>query len=534
MIPGKKYKPEDFLEIAWRRRWVIVVPLILFGIVTFVWTQTLPNRYQSEAIVLIIPAQVPVNIVKPTITDSLQERLNLMKQQILSRTRLERIIQEFDLYAQERKTLLMEQVVEQMRADIGVNVPRVTRKQEPGHFVVSFESENPQTAMLVAERLASLFVRENLEGRGMQADNTSQFLQSQVDEALRKLQEHEARLEAFRRGNAGRLPEEVDSNLQMMQSARQELQAQTDAINRDRDRQITIERSIADEVALGPIVAAAARTSNPSASTMRTAAQELEAAKTALATLQLRLKPDHPDVRIAKGQIAELEKKAAAEALQQPVSDGRPSGPLTAADAERARRLSTLRAEFDSLGRQIEAKRVKAEKAQATIAEYQNRVQAAPMLDSQLSELMRDKNMLTATYEGLLRKTQDARLSANIEQRQVGEQFRIIDPARRPERPRSPDRLRMNLIGALSGLGLGLAIAALLEYRDTSLRTEDDVLVALSLPVVALVPTLWTELEINTARRRRHMLLASSLGITLVVSAAALVWKLRLFERWGF
>jgi hypothetical protein len=147
---------------------------------------------------------------------------------------------------------------------------------------------------------------------------------------------------------------------------------------------------------------------------------------------------------------------------------------------------------------------------------------------------MRDYEMLKRTYDGLLQKTQDAKVSANLEQRQVGEQFRIIDPARRPERPRSPDRLRMNFIGALSGLGLGLVIAALLEYRDTSLRTEDDVLVALALPVVALVPTLWTEIEINTARRRRHMLLASSLGITLVVSAAALVWKLRLFERWGF
>ena len=532
MIPGKKYKPEDFLAIAWRRKWIIVMPLVMFAVGTFIWSRTLPNRYRSEAVVLIIPPQVPETIVRTTITESLQERLDLMKQQILSRTRLERIIQEFNLYPEERKRLLMEHIVEQMRADIGVTVPKVGRKQDPGYFVVSFDSENPQTAMVVTERLASLFVRENLEGRGLQAASTSQFLQSQVDEALRRLQEHEQRLEAFRRTNAGRLPEEVEANLQMMQSARQELQAHTDGINRDRDRQITIERLMADEMALAPITAQRTNTGAPAVALP--AAQELVTARAALETLQLRLKDDHPDVRIAKSRIAELEKRAASEALEQPVSEGRAVAPLHPGDAERARRVAALRTEFDGLGRAIEAKRAKAEAAQATIAQYQQRVQAAPTLESQLSGLMRDYSTLQSTYETLLRKTQDARLSANLEQRQVGEQFRIIDQARRPETPRSPDRLQMNLVGTLLGLGLGLALAGLLEYRDTALRSEEDVLIALSLPVIAMVPVLWTSAEVSKARRRRYVLLASSLAICVAGSAAAIAWKFRLFESWGF
>lgn len=531
MIPGKKYKPEDFLEIAWRRRWVVVVPLLLLAIGTFGWSLTLPNRYRSEATVLIIPAQVPGNLVKPTITDPLQERLNLMRQQILSRTRLEGLIQELNLYPQERKRLLIEQVVEQMRKDIGVNIPKVARKQVPGYFTVSFDSESAATAMIVAERIASLFVRENLVGRGIQADATSQFLQSQVDEALRRLQAHDARLEAFRRANAGKLPEEVKTNLQMMESARQDLQVQTDGMNRDRDRQITVEHSIADETTLGPYSSAKPHGGGPA---VQTVAQALGAEKAALLTLQLRLTDDHPDVRSAKSRIAELEKKAAAEALQQPGSEGdSPLTALTPADADRALRLSRLRAEYESLGRGIEMKRGKIEKAQTTLAQYQSRIQQAPVLESQLSELMRDYDSLKATYEGLLRKSQEAKLAANIEQRQVGEQFRIGDPARRPERPSSPNRLRMNLIGALSGLCLGLAIAGLLEYRDTSLRTEQDVLVALSLPVVALVPTLRTDIEVGKARRRRRLLIASSLTAVLLVSAAALIWDLRLLAKWG-
>lgn len=533
MIPGKKYKPEDFLAIAWRYRWVIVVPLVVSAIGAFVWSERLPNVYESESVVLIIPPQVTEKTQRGANNDTLQERLNLLKQQILSRTRLERIIEEFNLYPQQRKHELMEQVVEQMRKDVGVNLPKVRRKQDPGYFVVSFDSGNPQTAMQVTERLASLFVRENLETRSTKADTTSQFYQSQADEALRRLKEHEAKLEAFRRANAGRLPEQVDANLKMMESARQELQSLMDSINRDHDRQLTVERNISDENSLGPIVTGKGAKDGAAAEGQLSAAQELAAAKAGLATLQLRLKDDHPDVRIAKSHIAELEKKAAAEALQQPVSEGgQPTGPLTAAQAERLRRISSMRGELDSLSRGIELKRQKADKAQATIAEYQQRVQAAPVLQTQLSELMRDYGTLKETYEGLVKKTQEASLTSNLEQRQVGEQFRIIDPASRPEAPKSPNRGRIDGIGAVLGLCLGLAIAALLEYRDTSLRTEDDVLAALTLPVVALVPKLWTDAEVRKARQRR-LLVGSFVAVTLVFSAAAIAWKLRLLSSWG-
>jgi hypothetical protein len=223
----------------------------------------------------------------------------------------------------------------------------------------------------------------------------------------------------------------------------------------------------------------------------------------------------------------------ATEALQQPVSLGQqPTGPITAATAERLRRISSMRAEFDSLSRAIDLKRHKADKTQATIADYQQRVQAAPVLQSQLSELMRDYGTLKETYDGLVKKTQEATLTSNLEQRQVGEQFRIVDPASRPETPLGPNRVRIDLIGAVLGLVLGLAIAALLAYRDTSLRTEDDVLAALTLPVVALVPTLWTDSEIRKARQRR-LVVGSFVAVTFVFSAAALVWKLRLLASWG-
>jgi len=152
VIPGKSYKPEDFLQMAWRRKWFIAIPPIVFGIATTIWTQSLPNRYQSAATVLVVPPRVSEKVVDQTMNTTLAERLQGLQQRLMSRSNLERIIQELNLYPEERKTMLMEQVVERMNSDAAINVTKAKgRKGEPNHFVVSFESENPRTAMQVAD-----------------------------------------------------------------------------------------------------------------------------------------------------------------------------------------------------------------------------------------------------------------------------------------------------------------------------------------------------------------------------------------------
>ena len=532
MVPGKKYKPEDYLRIAWRRKWLIAVPLVLAAVGTFIYSSTLPNRYRSEALVLIIPQQIPEDFIRPTVEETVTARLDLMRQQILSRTRLERIIEEFDLYREERKVLLMDQVIDLMRRDIGVEVQKVGRRQDPNHFIVSYDSESPQLAMQVAERLASLFIRENIEGRSVQSDATVQFLQRQADDALRQLQEHEGRLEAFKRANAGRLPTEVETNIQLMSNARQQIQTLSDGINRDRERQTALQQMIADEITLVPTASSSEPAPRADASqTAQSAAQQLAAAQATLQNLLLRFKEDHPDVRIIRSRIRDLEQKAEAEALQQPVGDGIPVGLLTAAEAERQKRLSQLRGEVQALDREIKIKQGGIQRAQSAIAEHERRVQSAPGLESQLSDLMRGYETLRTTHETLLRKLQDAKLGLSLEQGQISQQFRIVDPARRPEQPRGPDRLRMNLVGALLGLGFGLAIVGLLEYRDTSLRTDEDVLVALSLPVLALVPTMRTGKDLP--RLRRRLLFGSTGAAMILLALVAVAWKLRLIEYWG-
>ncbi len=529
MIPGKTLKPEDILEAAWRRRWLIIVPFVVIAASTVLIASFLPDRYRSETVLLIVPQRVPENFVRSTVTARLDERLRAMSQQILSRTRLEQIIQDFNLYPTERRSMIMEDVVETMRTrDVSIGL-RGGGRADDGTFTISFQSDSPKTAMLVTERLASLFIKENIEDRALFADMTDQFLQTQLDDARRQLMEHEKKLEVFRRANAGRLPSEADTNQQAMLNTQMQLQALQDSINRDRDRQMLLQRLIADASSLpAPAIAP----ESPGATSQLPAARQLELARDALKRLEGRLKPDHPDIRIAKRTIRDLEEKAAAETLEQPISpsSGAPRG-TSPAEIARAAKVADYQAEVESVGRQIAAKQEQEKALMVAMAGYRTRLEASPALESDLTSLMRDYSTLQATYQSLLSKSQEAKVAANLERRQIGEQFKVIDNARLPQRPMSPNRLRIDLLGAFAGLGLGLGLAGLLEYRDSSLRSEEDVILALALPVLALVPTMMTRSERRQQRQRRVIALSSA-AVALLLCVAAVAWKIRILENW--
>jgi polysaccharide chain length determinant protein (PEP-CTERM system associated) len=532
VIPGKKYKPEDILQIAWRRRWVIVLPLLLASAGTFIWVRQLPDRYRSDAQILVVPPQISTKFVKPVITEALSTRLQAVREKILSRPMLEALINEFDLYPNERRKRLMDDVVTMARGHITVGGPKKTkgRKSETLTFPVSYESDNPRTAMLVAERLASLVVRESLENRATRTDTTAQFLQRQLDEARKDLVEHEARLQAFQVANSGRLPAEAPKTLALLQNAQQQLQSIAESINRDRDRQMRLDRTIADELAIAASTASSPVDRDGKAKP-QTVAQQLQVVRAELKNLELKLTPEHPDVKAAKRQIAELEKKAEAEALQQPLSGDGLAAALSAGDAAKQKRVASLRAEIESVERRITSQRAEGERLQAQMNDYRAKLASAPAVEAQFNQLTRGDEILKAKYTSLLRKSEDARMAQTLEESQVGEQFRIVDSARLPQLPTSPDRARLNLLGIFAGFGLGLTLAALLEYRDTTLRSEGDVLAALALPVVALVPTMMTVYD-RRRRRKRRMLMASTTLVAVVLSVAALLWKTRLLGAW--
>jgi polysaccharide chain length determinant protein (PEP-CTERM system associated) len=448
-----------------------------------------------------------------------------MEQTILSRTQLEQIIQEFNLYSKERKDMIMEDVVERMRSHDILIGGRNGGRIQGDSFTVGFEARDPKTAMLVTERIASLFIRQNLQDRSVVAEQTDQFLQSQLDNTRNQLKQYETRLEEFRRANPGRMPEEVKSNQQALQAAQAQLQAIQDSIERDRDRELMLQRMIAQANEAATAVPAAAATPASGGEVQVTPAKQLEAARIVLRNMLTRLKPDHPDVKAQQRFIRDLEAKVAAEALQQPVS------PTGAPESPKNTRAAELQAEFDMIEQRLPAKQEDEKKLMAAISNYRAQLESIPTVETKLTELMRDYTTLQATYQSLLTKSEEAKIATNLERRQIGEQFRIIDAARLPQRPTSPNRPIIMAGGCFVGLALGIGIAALLEYRDKSLRTEEDVLTALSLPVLALVPTLVTAEERKRLRRNRLMVVSSCAAV-LVCSVIVITWKFQAIADW--
>jgi polysaccharide chain length determinant protein (PEP-CTERM system associated) len=516
VIPGKTYTPELILQIAWRRKWWILVPAIVIAGSVIAWTRRLPDTYKSDTLIMVVPQRVPESYVRSTVTQSITDRLQSITQQILSRTRLERIIEDLNLYADQRKTAIMEDIVEGMRRDIDIQVVK------GDSFRVGFSSEDPRTAMRVAERLASLFIDESLRDREVLAEGTNQFLEAQLEEARRQLIDNEKKLEEYRRQHSGQLPTQLEANMQGLHNTEMQIQALIDSTNRDKDRHLVLERAIADAEAAESISAPPPVIAPAGANAPKTAAQQLADARNELQALELRLKPEHPDVVRARRRVTELQEEADREALAQPVSIE--NSPVNSAEAVRRNRLEEMKAELANLDKQIAAKTEKEQELRGVLGIYQARIEATPTRESELADLTRDYGTLQTSYRNLLAKKQDSQISANLERRQIGEQFRILDAARLPARPASPNRPRFYQLGVAAGLGFGLALAALLEYLDRTMRTESDVRAALKVVVLATVPL------IEAPKKKRRALkaaIAATATTAIVLAAAGAAWYLR-------
>jgi uncharacterized protein involved in exopolysaccharide biosynthesis len=291
MIPGRRYTPEVVLRILWRRRWVIVLPFVFIAGATAAVSHSLPNRYRSETTILVVPQRIPADYVQPTISVRLEDRLASINQQILSRTRLEQIVREYDLYAQERTSMIMEDVIERMRSrDINIQLSSDRRQNSSPAFSISYTGGEARTVMRVTERLASLFIEENLRDRTALAEGTNQFLEAQLSDARTRLIEQEKRLEAYRQRHAGELPSQLSTNMQAIQNLQLQIQSITQSISQDRDRSLMLDRQLAEAssapVAQAPMVNATQEKDAPALS----AAQRLEIARAELRALELRLK----------------------------------------------------------------------------------------------------------------------------------------------------------------------------------------------------------------------------------------------------
>jgi polysaccharide chain length determinant protein (PEP-CTERM system associated) len=538
VVPGRQYSFALIRRLLWQRRWMIVLPFIVLSGGAFAFSYTLPNLYQAGATILLIPQRVPETYVRATVTTRLEERLRTVREQILTRPRLEGLIKELNLYSGESQTLLMEQLVEHMREQVVITPGR------EGSFRLSFTHGDPRLAAVVADRFAKMFIDENTKDRELQADSTSRFLDAQLEDAKRRLVEQEKKLEAYRRAHSGSLPNQFASNLQMIQANQQQLVAMSEATNRLRDRRLDLDRQIAQQhdaiqnaatAVPPPVILPAAPNAQAAAAAALagTVTQQLEGKRKELAGLLLRLSPEHPDVRIARRQIVDLEERAreeaataaAAAAAQTPRAAPVPvAAPPSAATVLAQNRLKEMQSQLASLDAQIAHNEEESQRLRGLITSYQGRIEELPSRESELTEITRDYATLQTSYQGMLAKREEAAVAANLERRQIGEQFRVVDPPRIPEVPVSPNRLMINAIGAVLGLLLGFGTAVVIELFDSTARTDMEIGAALGLPTLAMIPLVVTEQE-KQRRTRRGRLEALAVTMVMLAAGAAAVWK---------
>jgi polysaccharide chain length determinant protein (PEP-CTERM system associated) len=513
LLPGKTYKTDEIIAILWRRRWAVALPLVLATIASVVVAYLLPNKYISETVVLVVPQRVPESYVRATVTSRIEDRVRSIREQILSRSRLERIIDEFGLYPDLRAKMATEDVVEKMRENVRT---RVVREDA---FSVSFIADNPEVAQKVTERLAGMFSEENMREREVQAESTNQFLQTQLDEARQRLTEHEQKVEEYRRKYSGELPDQVEVNRQTIQNTEMQIQTLSLAINSDRDRRLLFERQLADIQNQGVIVATPGPAGEPS-----TTAQALEAAEANLRSLQTRVTSEHPDLIQARAAVARLRAQATAERSGSPAETAAPISPL---EMTRRNHIAELEAQLAALDRSVAQRQEEERRLRQLAASYRAKVEAAPTRETELVALTRDYETIQRQYRSLLERYEESKMAANLERRQIGEQFRILDPARVPERPYTPNRQLIAAGGAVGGLALGLLLVAGLEFRDHSVRSVEDVALCFSVPVLAVLPSIQTRVEIQGARRRRILSWVAAVGLAVMAVASAIVFHAR-------
>jgi protein tyrosine kinase modulator len=501
MLPSTRLTVDDVLMILRRRAGLVLATVAVVAAATAAGALLLPNRYRSETVILVLPQRVPETYIKSTVTARIEDRLQSIAQEILSRTRLERIIRDFDLYVVERRTRLMETIIEDMRRDIDVKVVKGDA------FRVAYVGDDPQTVMRVTNGLAALFIEENLRDREELAAGTNHFLEAQLADARQRLIEHETKLEQYRSRFSGELPSQLAPNLQVIQNVQLQIQSLTDSASRDADRRALVERQLREterELESDAAAAAPSEAEPFNGPGSRGPARQLVAARTELAAMEKRLGPAHPDLQRMRNVVRELEVTVAREASSEKVAEMPPVPPNSQAALRRAR-AADLRIELGQLDRQIAFKHAEEQRLREITQRYEQRIERVPARESELAELSRDYSTLQTLYQTLLTKQEESKIAANLERRQIGAQFKLLDPARVAEKPFRPRRWLIDLCGVAAGLALALILVGVLEHRDRTFNTDDEVKNELLLPVLAVVPLMESDEEQRRQAWRRFI-----------------------------
>ena len=491
------FKPEDLIEIINRRRWYIIISFCLSMLVGICLAFVLPKIYRAETVILIQPQKVPESFVKAVVTTDINSRISTISEQILSRSNLEKIIENFNLFSDPKfEGMYLEDKIERVRGSIGVEVKRAGRR-EANAFSISVEDKDPMLAMKVANSLATYFLDENLRMREAQSVGTTEFIDSEREAMGERLENVDKNMRKFREKYMGELPEQLETNLRILDRLQMNMNERQQRLSNAKDRLVLI-------------------TSGKSAQYGIDDFKTVDQLQQELANLRTRYTDRHPDVVRLERQIAKIQEsyEKGAEQPDEASSNSVPSQKETSLYAKTMSRWQREKTE-----KEIKNLEKEIGELDTKIRMYQKRLENTPKRDYELSYLSRDYHNVQEAYGSLLTKKIEAEIASSMEKQQKGEQFRILDPAILPEKPISPDERKLFLIMIASGLGIGGGLIFLLEYLNTSFRSSDDIESYLGFSVLASLPLICHP-EDKRKQRLNNVLSIFSITLSVVLFAA--------------
>ncbi len=507
-------KPDQIIDILIRRKWLIIIPLCIALTLGLYNTLTATKTYEASTLILVQPQRVPTSYIRSVVTSSINERISTISQQILSRSNIEKIIDQFGLF-ENSPDMYLEDKVESMRNRVKVRIERARGGAEA--FSIGFTGSEPQRVMRIANTLASYFMDENLKVREAQAIGTSEFLDSELEKTQKRLEEREQRLSAYRAKYLGGLPDELDANLRTLDRIYQQIASKQAMLQQARNSLSLLQTQIAQskEMASQSFDDMFAFDEEETFA-VSAEEQELEGARKQYDRLLLKYTEKHPDVMrlekiIEKLETAIAEKQETAAQAEAEIAAGPDTEqfPFETSDdiaassdiaaSEEMDSAAPAMPNFAAMQQEAQLKQVQTEinklvsdiaKLEQQMQMYQQRVEDTPKRELELQSLKRDYSNIQNVYNSLLDRKLEAELSVNMEKKQKGEQFRILDHARLPEKPISPNVQMLFLLSLAAGLGAGAGIVFLLEFFDNTIRSEEVIEKDLGLTLLARIPPL--------------------------------------------
>lgn len=473
MLGHRAMAIEDYLGILKRRFWIILVSAVTFFGVGLGLSRVIPPQYLSQTLVIVQQQKVPEDYVKPVISEDLNGRLASMREQIMSRSLLEPIIERFSLFASGNPP--MESRVEMTRKAISIDAIQSGAKI-PG-FYISFKASNPRIAQQVCTEITSLFVSESLSAREQSAEGTTAFLSQQLADAKRNLDDMDAKLAAFQQKYIGRLPGQEATNSNALQAVTSRLDAATQSLNRMQQDETFLEAVVSQQQ--GELQ----RTEPSSGVTSDALQTQLRSLIAQKQELQTHYTADYPDVVAVNRKIKEVQAQIA-QAASHPAPPAQASSAVRSSDPPQ---LQQAKAQLRSVQQSIAAQKAEQARLEQQVKLYQGRIESSPEVEEEYKQLTRDHDTALGFYKDLLSKMNESSMATNLERRQQGEQFQVLDAANLPAQPTFPNPVVFAGGGFALGLVFGLAISALLEYRDTAVRDERDIYAFTKLPTLACI-----------------------------------------------